>query len=123
MNFDIKLALKYALFLCLFIVVGRVSYKILWHIHGNFEEADFKKTEIKGVIKNYLYYGKKQKNRRAVIVERLDKTEQVVQYRIGCGFVRLIYYSNVGDSVFKERDTFRLQLKNPIRDTIVNDDL
>jgi hypothetical protein len=120
MKINLILALKYALFLGLILIVWQISSALLWQMNYDFDNLEFKKTEIKGVVKDFIL--SKKQNRKAIIIEHFDKKKQVLDYK-GCNFVVLRYYSNIGDSVFKERDTFRIRLKNSIRDTIVNDDL
>lgn len=120
-NFDGKLALKYLLFLVFMLIIWRLSNALFRKMNYDFENLEFKKTEIRGIVKDFIYAN--QKRKKGVIIQSLDKPEQVITYNGGCGFVGLIYYSTIGDSIFKERDTFRIRIKNTIRDTIINDDL
>ena len=120
MNVNRQLALKYILFIGFMLFTWRVSTIIASQMNYDFEVNAFKQTAIQGVIKDFVL--SKKKKRMAIVIENFDKTSRVLDYN-GCDFIDLLHSSNIGDTVFKQADTFRIQLKSAFRDTIINSDL
>jgi hypothetical protein len=120
MNVNVKLALKYALFIGFMLLTWRVSTAITWRMNYDFENNAFKQTAIQGVVKDFIL--SKKKKRRAIVIEYFGKTTQVLAYE-GCDFIDFKYSANIGDTVFKQASTFRIRLKSTFRDTIINEDL
>ena len=118
-----QLALKYVLFIGFMLLTWRVSTAITSRMNYEFENNAFKQTAIQDVIREFIYFSPKRKTKRGVIIQGFNQSEQTITYGGGCGFVSLIHYSKLGDTVFKQADTFRIRLKNPLKDTIINDDL
>ena len=120
MHLNRQLAWKYILFIGFMLFTWRVSTAIAWRMNYDFEDNAFKQMPIQGVVKDFVLT--KRKKRKAIVIEYFDKTTHVLQYE-GCDFMDFKHSANIGDSVFKQADTFRIHLKNTFRDTIINSDL
>lgn len=120
MHVNRQLALKYVLFIGFMLFTWRVGTAITYKMNYDFEVNMFKKAVIQGVVKDYIL--SKKKNRRSIVIEHFDKTKSVLDHN-GCDFMDLVRSSNIGDTIFKQADTFRIHLKSPFRDTIINEDL
>ncbi len=116
MNVNKQLALKYSLFIGFMLFTWRVSMAIARKLNYKFENNAFKQMPIQGVAKDFVLT--KRKKRKAIVIEYFDKTTQTLQYQ-GCDFINFKYSAKIGDSVFKQADTFRIRLKNTFRDTII----
>ena len=113
-------ALKYILFAGFMYLTWRVSIAITSKMNYDFYNNQFKQMPIQGIVKDFVLT--KKKNRIAIVIENLDKTDRILDYN-GCDFIDFLYSSKIGDTVFKQADTFKIRLKSPFRDTIINSDL
>ena len=103
--------MKYILFIGFMLFTWYVSTMIASKMNYDFEVNAFKKTAIQGVVKDFVL--SKKKKRKAIVIEHFDKTSRVLDYN-GCDFIDLLHSSNIGDTVFKQADTFRIQLKSAL---------